>query len=192
MGSFLSGIFGGSNPTLNSTIGNAGGISQFGTNTGEGAITDANQYYSDILSGDPSKIAESIAPEIQAGQQQTQQAKQGLAQFGTRSGGTAAASAGADAANRANTISLIGKLQSGAAAGEAGIGENQTQQGLAANGQQAALSQQQLQNYMNSILGKGISAGLSGLEAFGLGGLGAGGAGASGISSADGAGLLDL
>lgn len=153
IGSFLAGIFGGSNPVLKSTIGNAGGISQFGTSTGEGAVTDANKYYSDILSGDPSKIAESIAPEIQAGQQQTQQAKNNLAEFGTRSGGTAAASAGADAANRSNIISLIGRLQSGAAAGEAGIGENQTQQGLQANGQQAQLSQEQLQNYVNSILG---------------------------------------
>lgn len=169
MGSFLSSIFGGQNKTLNNTINTAGDISQFGTNTGQGAITDANQYYSNILSGDPSKIAESIAPEIQAGQQQTQQAKQGMAQFGTRSGGTAAASAGADAANRGNIISLIGKLQSGAAAGEAGIGENQTAQGLAANGQQAQLSQEQLQNYMNSILGKGISGLISAPEAAALG-----------------------
>jgi hypothetical protein len=166
VGGFLSGIFGGSNPTLNNTINNAGGISQFGTNTGQGAITDANSYYQNILSGDPSKIAESIAPEIQAGQQQTQQAKQGMAQFGTRSGGTAAASAGADAANRGNIIYLIGKLQQGAASGETGIGENQTAQGLQANGQQAALSQEQLQNYMNSILGQGISGGVGYGESF--------------------------
>lgn len=157
MGSFFGGILGGQNKTLNSTIGKAGDISNFGTTTGEGAVTDANQYYQNILSGDPSKIAESIAPEIQAGQQQTQQAKNNMAQFGTRSGGTAAASAGADAANRANITSLIGKLQSGAAAGETGIGENQTAQGLQANDQQAALSQEQLQNYINSVLGKGIS-----------------------------------
>lgn len=170
MGSFLGSILGGQNKTLNGAIGTAGDISQFGTSTGQGAITDANQYYSNILSGDPSKIAESIAPEIQAGQQQTQQAKQGMAQFGTRSGGTAAASAGADAANRGNIISLIGKLQSGAAAGEAGIGENQTAQGLQANGQQAQLSQEQLQNYMNSVLGSGIgdlaNTALQGGEAF--------------------------
>lgn len=156
MGAFLSGIFGGSNPTLNQTKNTAGDISKFGTTTGQGAITDANKYYSDILSSDPSKIAESIAPEIKAGADQTQQEKQSLAQFGTRSGGTAAASAGADAANRSNIISLIGRLQQGAAAGETGIGENQTAQGLQANGQQASISQAQLQNYINSILGQGV------------------------------------
>lgn len=172
MGSFFGGILGGQNSTLNSTIGKAGDISTFGTNTGQGAITDANQYYQNILSGDPSKIAESIAPEIQAGQQQTQQAKQGLAQFGTRSGGTAAASAGADAANRGNIISLIGKLQQGAASGETGIGENQTALGLNANMQQAQMSQQQLQNYINSILGKSISTGVSAAETAGLGAAG--------------------
>lgn len=156
MGAFLSGIFGGSNPTLNQTKNTAGDISKFGTTTGQGAITDANKYYSDILSGDPSKIAESIAPEIKAGADQTQQEKQSLAQFGTRSGGTAAASAGADAANRSNIISLIGRLQQGAASGETGIGENQSGLGLVANGQQAQLSQQQLQNYINSIIGSGV------------------------------------
>lgn len=169
MGSFFGGILGGQNGTLNSTIGKAGDISTFGTNTGQGAITDADSYYKNILSGDPSKIAESIAPEIKAGQEQTQQEKNSMAQFGTRSGGTTAASAGADAANRANITSLIGKLQSGAAAGETGIGENQTQQGLAANGQQAQLSQEQLQNYIKSILGQGVSSGVAGVEGFGLG-----------------------
>lgn len=168
MGAFLSGIFGGSNPTLNQTKNTAGDISKFGTTTGQGAITDANKYYSDILSGDPSKIAESIAPEIKAGADQTQQEKQSLAQFGTRSGGTAAASAGADASNRSNIISLIGRLQQGAAAGATGIGENQSGLGLAANGQQAQLSQQQLQDYMNSIFGTGLGDVTGGLITKGL------------------------
>lgn len=168
MGAFLSSILTGSNPTLSGAIGKAGDISTFGTNTGQGAITDANKYYQGILSGDPSKIAQTIAPEIQAGADQTQQEKQSLAQFGTRSGGTAAASAGADAANRSNIISLIGRLQQGAAAGETGIGENQTGQGLAANGQQAQLSQQQLQDYMNSILGTGLGDVTGGLITKGL------------------------
>jgi hypothetical protein len=156
MGAFLGAILGGQNKTLNSTIGKAGDISNFGTNTGQGAITDAHKYYSDILSGDPTKIATTLAPEIKAGQEQTQQEKNQLAEFGTRSGGTAAASAGADAANRANITALIGRLQQGAAAGETGIGENQSALGLGANQQQAALSQQRMQNYINSVLGSGI------------------------------------
>lgn len=168
MGAFLSGILTGNNPTLSGAIGKSGDISNFGTTTGQSNITDASKYYQDILSGDPSKIAQSIAPEIKAGADQTQQEKQSLAQFGTRSGGTAAASAGADASNRSNIISLIGRLQQGAAAGATGIGENQSGLGLAANGQQAQLSQQQLQDYMNSIFGTGLGDVTGGLITKGL------------------------
>lgn len=156
MGSFLASIFGGQNKTLDSATNKAGDISNFSTTTGQGALTDADKFYKGILSGDPSQISETLAPEIKTGQEQTQQEKNQLAQFGTRSGGTAGASAGADAANRANIISLIGKLQQGAAGAETGIGENQTGLGLSANGQQAELSQQQLMNMINSILGKGV------------------------------------
>lgn len=169
MGAFLGSILGGQNKTLSTDIGKAGDISNFGTTTGEKNITDASKYYSDILSGDPSKIAESIAPEVSTGATQTQQEKNQLAQFGTRSGGTAAASAGADAANRSNIINLIARLRQGAAAGATGIGENQTGQGLQANAQQAQLSQQQLENYMKSIIGQGIGAGVGGVEGFALG-----------------------
>ncbi len=168
MGAFFSSIYGGSNPTLKTSIGKAGDISNFGTATGQGALTDANQYYQNILSNDPSKIAESIAPEISAGAQGTQQEKQQLAQFGTRSGGTAAASAGADAANRTNIMNLIAKLKGQAAGAETGIGENQTQQGLAANGQAGQLSQEQLQNFMNSILGTGFGQAAGGIVTKGL------------------------
>ncbi len=169
MGDFLSALFGGSSKTLNSTINKAGDISNFGTNTGQGAISDADAYYKSILSGDPTQTAMTLAPEIKAGQEQTQQGKNQLAQFGTRSGGTAAASAGADAANRANIISLIGKLRSGAAAGEAGIGENQTALGLNANDQQAQQSQQRMQNWLNSIL-SGVTTGAvsAGMGALGI------------------------
>ncbi len=168
MGGFLNTVLG-TNPTLNTAIGKAGDISNFGTGVGQGAITDADSYYKNILSNDPSKIAESIAPEISAGAQGTQQEKQQLAQFGTRSGGTAAASAGADAANRTNIMNLIAKLKGQAAGAETGIGENQSAIGLAGNKQQADLSQEQLQNFMNSILGTGISGGITALEGGGIG-----------------------
>jgi hypothetical protein len=169
MGSFLSSIFGGSSPGLTTAGNTAGSISNFNNNAGQTNETDASNFYQGILSGDPSKIAAVEAPEIAAGQQQTQQAKNQAAEFGTRSGGTAATGEAADSANRANIINLTGQLQQGAAAGEAGLGENQSSTGLTANGQQAAISQEQLQNMMNSILGKGISSGAGALEGAALG-----------------------
>ena len=82
---------------------------------GEGLITPAAQYEESILSGDPTKTAQAMAPEISANQQQTQQFKNQSAEFSPRSGGTAASVANADTSGRSNLIDLLGKEQSGAA-----------------------------------------------------------------------------
>lgn len=95
------------------------------TSTGENLVTPAATYYENILSGDQGKIAQSLAPEISAGQGQVEQAALQGSNFGTRSGGTAAASRAAEDANRGNIINLVGGLQSGAAAGAASLGTNQ-------------------------------------------------------------------
>lgn len=94
-------------------------------NTGQNLVTPAATYYENILSGDPSKIAQTLSPEISAGQQQVeQQALQG-SQFGTRSGGTAAASRAAEDAERGNIINLVGGLQSSAASAAGNLGTEQ-------------------------------------------------------------------
>lgn len=169
MGDWFSSLFGGQNKTLNTDINKVGSLGDFSTKVGEGDTTAASKFYQDILSGDPSRIASSLAPEISSGQTQGQQAKQGLAQFGTRSGGTAAATAGIDAGTRGNLINLEGGLQQGAAQGAGSLGTANL--GMAANDtmNQAKLAQQRMQNLMDSILGKGISSGLGTLESWGLG-----------------------
>lgn len=172
MGGFLSAIFGGSNPTLNKDINQLGQLSGFSQGIGQGDTTTASNYYRNLLSGDPSLEAKALAPQISAQQQQEQQARNSLAQFGNRSGGTGGAMQALASQGRGNIINALGGLQSGAAGNLANIG--QANLGLAAsdNAEQAQQSQQRMQNYMNSILGKGISAGIGGLEAYGLGGLG--------------------
>jgi hypothetical protein len=157
MGDFLASLFGGQNKTLNSTIGNAGSLQGFTQQLGEKGSTDAMKYYSDILNGK----TDALAPETQQLQDQTQQQKGALAEFGTRSGGNTAASAGADAANRATLTALLAKLKGGAAQGEAAIGANATGQSLDANQQEAALAQQRMQNWLNSILSGGIQTAVS-------------------------------
>jgi hypothetical protein len=165
MGDFLGALFGGSNKTLNQTIGNAGSTQGFTQGVGQTGTTDALKYYHDILSGG----TDALAPEISAGQDQAQQQKGALAEFGTRSGGTAAASAGADAANRTNIINMLAKLKSGAAGSEAQIGSNATGQSLQANDQEAQQGQQRMQNWLNSILGGAITGGVNvGMGAIGL------------------------
>jgi hypothetical protein len=166
MGDFFASLFGGQNKTLNNTIGNAGSIQGFTQGVGERGTTDAMKYYHDILSGN---TASAMAPYTQQLQDQTQAEKGANAEFHDRSGGGTAASAGADAANRATLASLLAKLRSGAAGSEAQIGQTATGQSLDANQQEAQQAQMRMQNWLNSILGKGISSGIGTLESFGLG-----------------------
>ena len=169
---FLSGIFGGANPTLDANIKKLGGEADFAQGIGQGDTTAASKWYNDILGGDPTKMAEAVSPEISAAKENEQQQKNQVSQFGGRSGGTSATIAGLDADTRAQIIRLLGGLQSGAAGSLASLGT--TEQGLAFGGQQLQdeASQQQMENWKNSILGKAISGAVSTAESAGLGAAG--------------------
>lgn len=169
MGDWFSSLFGGQNKTLNTDINKVGSLGDFSTKIGEGDTTAASKFYQDILSGDPSRISQTLAPEISSGQTQGQQAKQGLAQFGTRSGGTAAATAGIDAADRGDIINLVGGLQKSSADSAGNLGTANLGMAASDTMDQAKLAQQRMQNWLNSILGKGISSGIGTLESWGLG-----------------------
>lgn len=103
-------------------------LSQYETGEGESLIGPAAKFEQDILSGDPTKLATALAPEISADQQQVQQAAKTNADFGERSGGTTAATAAAQAGERANIFDLAGGLQGSTAgtslmAGEGLLGQ---------------------------------------------------------------------
>jgi hypothetical protein len=125
MGSLVSGIFDLSqgDPTKQEQ-GQLGDLSGYETKTGEAGTTAASDYYGGILSGDPAKIAQTIAPEISTGAQELEQQKKTTAEFGNRSGGNNASTQAGESQERGNIINLIGGLQQGAAAGEAGLGTN--------------------------------------------------------------------
>lgn len=97
--------------------------------TGQNLVTPSATYYENLLSGDPSKIAQAVAPAISAQQQETENAMLTGSQFGTRSGGTTAANNAAQAQGRANIINLIGQTQAGAAGAAANLGTNQENAG---------------------------------------------------------------
>src|SRR5215469_11466648 len=136
MGDFLASLFGGQNKTLNTDINKIGSLAGYSTGIGQGDTTAASNYFQDILKGGGTQA---LAPAISAGQQQGQQEKNNLAQFGTRSGGTASAAAGIDANTRANLINLLGGQLSGAAQNLGSLGT--TNLGLA---QQGTMSEAQL------------------------------------------------
>jgi hypothetical protein len=155
--SFWGSIFGGSNPTLNSGINQAGQISGFGTSKGEGLLTSAGNFFQTLMSGDPAQTAKLLAPQIKAQQDQAQQAKQTAAQFATRSGGTNAANQSIDDKTRANITNMISNLTGAAAGSAAQMGQGLLDTGINALSKQVQFSQDQMQNWANSIFGQGMS-----------------------------------
>ena len=172
MGGFLSSLFGGSNPTLNKNIAQFGSESGFGRGIGEGDVTEASKFYSDILSGDPTKMAEALSPEIKSLQDQAQQKKNQLAQFSPRSGGTAAAASDIDKSGTADLLSLEGGLTNNAASGAAHLGTTEQGLGMEAQQLQDQASQEKLKNQQDSILGQAIGGLSSTLLNAGTAGLG--------------------
>ena len=166
---FFSSLFGGSNPTINQGIKQAGQVAGYGQSKGEGLTTQAGDFFSGLLSGNPAQTAKLLAPQIQASQQAGQQAKQQLAQFGNRSGGTNAAGQTIDDTTRANIGKMISSLTGAAASGAQQMGQNLLDTGMNALQNQVNFSQTQLDNWSNSILGKGITTGAAYGETAGLG-----------------------
>jgi hypothetical protein len=164
---FFATLFGGSNPVLNNDISNAGAISSFATGVGEGDVAAGDTFNRNILEGGEAE-AESLAPEISSAQTRAAQQKKTSSEFGTRSGGTAAANEAADAGVSADILNLEGGLKQGAAANLESTGTTEQGIGLSANQQQAVEAQQRQENQENSILGKAITGGISTVESAGL------------------------
>jgi hypothetical protein len=169
MADFWGSLFGGQNKTLNSDISQTGQQAAFDTGEGQSDISAGDAFLKSILSGDATKQAQALAPQISAAKTSQQQDQKTLAQDGTRSGGTAASSNAAADTTRANLTKLIGQLTGQAATALPSIGTNLTAQGTAATTDQAALAQQRMQNWLNSILGKGITGAVQTAETAGLG-----------------------
>ena len=111
------------------------------TDTGLADTEKASKAYSDILSGDPAKVATAAAPEVAAATGQEQQAKKQIVAGGNRAGGTNAAAQDMDSSTRSIIANAIAKTRSGAAAGlertgaqVAGVGTQRTGEGIGATG----------------------------------------------------------
>jgi hypothetical protein len=152
--SFWGSIFGGSNPTLDKNIAQAGQTSGWATGQGESDVSAGTGFMKSILSGDSSKQMQALSPEISAARTTASQDNKKNAEFGTRSGGTAASSAATDDKTHSEITNLLGSLTGSAASGLTSEGSNLMNQGMEAAGQQVQFSQQQMQNWGHSILGQ--------------------------------------
>jgi hypothetical protein len=169
---FWSGLFGGSNPTLNQDIGNVGANAGFASQKGQSDISQASDFESAILSGDMSKISKVLAPQISGIQKRAQQKKQTNAQFGDRSGGTNAENQmiGDNATSDVNK--MISDLTGSAATNLGEMGKGLLAQGEAGYMDQAHLSQVRMENWMKSILGQATGEAAGAATSAGLGEIG--------------------
>jgi len=166
--SWFGSIMTGSNPTLSSGINQAGKTSTFANTTGTGLTSQAGGFYSDLMSGDMSKISKLLAPQIGSMTKGAQQQKKTMAEFGTRGGGQSSAGQSIDDKTRANINDMVSSLTGQAVAGGAAMGQSLIDTGLSALNQQTQMSQMQVSNWENSILGKGISGAVSAAESFAM------------------------
>ena len=154
--SFLGSLFGGQNATLSKDIAQFGQIGQQQTGQGQNYENQAGTFWSDLLSGNASKQAQALAPQISAAKTRTSQDEKTNAMFGGRSGGTAAANASAQDKLHSDLTNLIGSLTNSSASGLANLGTGMVSAGITSLGDQVDASQIQMQNWQNSILGKAI------------------------------------
>jgi len=113
--------------------------SAFATSQGEGDLTASSDFMRGLLSGDPTKVAQALAPQISAIRGRNEQAKDTTAQFGNRSGGSTATVAGIDTAGRSDITNLTGSATNAAASSLASTGTALT--GLGLEGDQAGFGE---------------------------------------------------
>lgn len=95
-------------------------------------VAQAQKFWSDILSGDPSKISQVLGPEISAINKQGQQQKKTTAEFGNRGGGTNASMQMIDDNTKAAVRGMVSNLVSGSASSLASTGQGLLSTGVGA------------------------------------------------------------
>jgi hypothetical protein len=141
-------------------------VGDFSTGMGESNLTAGSNFFKSILSGDASKQAQVLAPAISSAKTQASQDNKKNAIFGTRSGGTAAASSATDDKVHSDITNLIGNLTGSAASNLTSTGGSLLSTGLSATGQDADMSQKQMENWKSSIFGSAITGGVNYAESF--------------------------
>lgn len=129
--------------------------SSFATGTGEADITAGTNFLKDVLSGDATKTAQALAPQILAEKTSLQQDQKTNAMMGTRSGGTAAANVAAGDKVHSDITNLVGQLTGGAASGLTSVGTNLLGTGISGSAtgfDEATKLQQQRAAKLNDII----------------------------------------
>jgi hypothetical protein len=165
---FWDSLFTGQNKTLDTAVGTTGQVAGFGTGRGEKNLSTASDWWNSIISGDATKQMQAVAPEASAAKKSAQQDTKTATELGTRSGGTAASNAATTDKIHEYMTNLLGSLTGSAVSGLATTGSNLLNTGLEATGMQSKLSEQQMQDWNNSLFGLAVTKGGGFAEGAGL------------------------
>lgn len=157
------GITGEQKDSYQGIYGNAG----YASNLGQNLLNQGTDFMSSILSGDPTKVSQVLAPQITGIKDRAQQQKNQIAEFGNRSGGMNSAASGIDTDVNRQITDLVGTLTGNAATNLEGVGSNLLSQGSQGfDNSFLAASQMQKQNASkwNDIIGSiaGVGSGVLG------------------------------
>ena len=189
---FFSSLFGGSSPELNTAIGQTGQLAGYSSSLGQKNTTQGSNFFSSLLSGDPTKTSQVLAPQISSLKTSVNQDQKTSTQNGMRSGGTAAGNAASKDKTHSDITNLVGSLTGGAASTLLSSGQNLLSTALGGYEENAKLAQQRTENWANSILGRSITGGISAAETMGLGAAGGAAAGTGAGAGANSAFLSSL
>lgn len=160
MASLVSGIYGlaKGDPTQTEED-KLAGLSGYETGVGETDTTAASQYDLSLLSGDPTKVATAINPEVTAAKTNAQNQKKSTAEFGNRGGGTGAASEAIDDTTRGNIVSLVAGERGKSASDLSSLGSTNLSGASANINDQARLAQTAASNRQADVgdVGKGVA-----------------------------------
>jgi hypothetical protein len=106
---------------------------------GEGDIAASSNFMNEILSGDPTKVSQVLAPQISALKTSTQQDQKTRSMNGDRSGGTAAANAASTDKVHSDIANLVAQLTGSSASSLGSMGTSLLGAGMA--GDQAAFGE---------------------------------------------------
>jgi len=127
------------------------------TGQGQSDVGKASNFFSSILSGDPSKISQTLSPEIGAAKTSAQQENKTKAEFGSRSGGKAASAAMTDDKLHSDIAGWTAALTGQAAETLGSMGSNLLQTGTSAttSGAQIDLANKPFWQQLLTSVGEG-------------------------------------
>jgi hypothetical protein len=166
--SFFGSLFGGQNSTLDSLIPTFGQVGGNQVGQGQKNQSTASDFWNSIVGGDATKTMQALSPEVSAEKKSSQLDTKTATEMGNRSGGTNASNAASKDKIHSDVTNLIGNLTNSSASNLASLGTSQVSTGLSAYGMQEQASQEQLSNWRDSILGKGITSAAAFAESYGL------------------------